>query len=65
VRLDAGEAAKFVHGRTVPAPASSEGRVRVYAADGVCLGVGFGRDGAVKPERLLHADPARASVLPA
>jgi len=65
VRLDAGEAAKFVHGRTVPAPASSEGRVRVHTADGVCLGVGFGRAGTVKPERLLHADPARASVLPA
>jgi len=65
VKLDAAEAVKFVHGRTVPAPGSSEGRVRVYSTDGACLGVGLGRGGAVKPERLLHVDPARPSVLPA
>jgi len=65
VKLDAAEAVRFVHGRTVPAPGSSEGRVRVYSTDGACLGVGLGRGGAVKPERLLHADPARPSVLPA
>lgn len=65
VTLDAAEAAKFVHGRTVPARGSFEGRVRVYSPDGACLGVGQGRGGTVKPERLLHADPARPSVLPA
>jgi hypothetical protein len=27
--------------------------------------VGVRRGGVVKPERLLHADPARARVLPA
>ena len=64
VRLDSPSAMKFVHGQTVPALGGPEGRCRVYSADGVLLGVGSGHPGTVKPERLLHADPARPSVLP-
>ena len=65
VRLDSTSALKVVHGQTVPAARGPEGRCRVYSADGVLLGVGSGRAETVKPERLLHADPARPSVLPA
>jgi tRNA pseudouridine55 synthase len=65
VRLDPEQTVKFVHGRTVPVPGGPAGHVRVYASDGTCLGVGVGRAETVKPERLLHADPARSSVLPA
>jgi tRNA pseudouridine55 synthase len=65
VHLDRAQSARFVHGQTVPVAGAPEGYVRVYASEGTCLGVGLGRAGAVKPERLLHADPARASVLPA
>jgi tRNA pseudouridine55 synthase len=65
VSLTGSQAMKFVHGQTVPLSGSPEGRVRVYSTDGVCLGVGMGHAGAVKPERLLHADPARPSILPA
>lgn len=65
VRLDEPHAVKFVHGQAVLVPGGPEGRVRVYSAEGICLGVGLGRAGAVKPERLLHADPARPSALPA
>lgn len=65
VRLEGAQAMKFVHGQAVPVPGSSEGRVCVYSPDGACLGVGLARAGMVKPERLLHADPARPSVLPA
>jgi hypothetical protein len=36
----------------------------VYGADGGFAGVGLRRGVTVKPERLLHADPARPSVLP-
>ena len=64
VHLDESGAAKFVHGQTVPA-GGPEGPVRVYSAAGACLGVGLRRAGAVKPERLLHADAARPSALPA
>ena len=65
VHLDPAPAARFVHGQTVPVADSPEGHVRVYSSDGTCLGVGLARAGTVKPERLLHADPARPSVLPA
>jgi tRNA pseudouridine55 synthase len=65
IHLDESQTTKFVHGQTVPGPGLPEGRVRVYSAEGVCLGVGLNRAGAVKPERLLHADPARPSALPA
>ena len=65
VQLDPALTARFVHGQTVPVAAGPEGHVRVYSSDGTCLGVGLGRARTVKPERLLHADPARPSVLPA
>ena len=70
VRLDAERSRQFAHGQTVPAPgdpnsAGPDGLARVYGPDGVLLGVGQERRGAVKPERLLHADPPRSSVLPA
>ena len=65
VHLGAAETVRFAHGQTVPCPRGPEGYVRVYSSDGSCLGVGLGRAGTVKPERLLHADPPRPSVLPA
>jgi hypothetical protein len=65
VRLDAGAARAFAHGQAVPAGAGAAGLLRVYGPDGGLLGVGQGRGDRVKPERLLHADPARPSVLPA
>src|SRR5262249_941478 len=63
VQLEPPSAAKFVHGQTVPAAAGAEGHCRVYSTDGVLLGVGSARANTVKPERLLHADSARPSVL--
>jgi tRNA pseudouridine55 synthase len=65
VSLTAAQAVKFAHGQAVPLPDCPEGRIRVYSTDGICLGVGVGHAAAVKPERLLHADPARPRVLPA
>jgi tRNA pseudouridine55 synthase len=65
VQLDAGAARAFAHGQAVPAGAGAAGLLRVYGPDGGLLGVGQGRGDRVKPERLLHADPARPSVLPA
>jgi tRNA pseudouridine55 synthase len=65
VHLDPAQAQKFTHGQTVTCAGGAEGHVRVYSSDGTCLGVGWNRAGTVKPERLLHADPARPSVLPA
>jgi tRNA pseudouridine55 synthase len=65
VHLDPAQAVRFVHGQAVPVPGGPEGHVRVYSSDGACLGVGSGRADTVKPERLLHADPPRPSVLPA
>ena len=64
VRLDAVCARAFVHGQAVVVPARTSGRLRVYGPDGL-LGVGQGLGDRVKPERLLHADPERSSVLPA
>jgi tRNA pseudouridine55 synthase len=64
VSLDGERARQFVHGQTVPAEGAPDGFARVYGPDGF-LGVGQSRRGAVKPERLLHADPSRPSVLPA
>ncbi|MET0851914.1 MAG: tRNA pseudouridine(55) synthase TruB [Candidatus Rokuibacteriota bacterium] len=55
----------FTHGQAAGAPPTADGIVRVYGADGVFLGVGIASAGTVRPERLLHADPARTSVLPA
>ena len=51
-------------GQAVVVPARTSGRLRVYGPDGL-LGVGQGLGDRVKPERLLHADPERSSVLPA
>jgi tRNA pseudouridine55 synthase len=65
VKLDAAQAARFVQGQRVPTPGGPEGRVRVYGPDDGCLGVGRADADTVKPERLLHADPARSRVLPA
>jgi tRNA pseudouridine55 synthase len=64
VTLDAIAARSFVHGQVVPARPPVEGAARVYGPEGVLLGLGLGRGGALKPERLLHADPARAPVVP-
>jgi hypothetical protein len=63
VPLDAGAARAFAHGQTVAAGARIVGLARVYGPDGGLLGVGQGLGDAVKPERLLHADPPRPSVL--
>jgi tRNA pseudouridine55 synthase len=65
VRLESPEAEKFVHGHTVAAPGVTDGPVRVYGPSGMLLGMGVGRRAAVRPERLLHADPPRTGVLPA
>lgn len=64
VTLEAGAARAFVHGQTVPIPAALHGIARVYGPNQVLLGLGAGQGGTLKPERLLHADPARAPVLP-
>jgi tRNA pseudouridine55 synthase len=65
VRLDAGAARAFAHGQAVPTGERVQGLTRVYGPDGALLGVGQGLGDRVKPERLLHADPPRPSVLPA
>jgi tRNA pseudouridine55 synthase len=65
VRLDAERSRHFCHGQTVSPENVPEGLARVYGPDGAFLGVGQGRRGDIKPERLLHADPARPSILPA
>lgn len=64
VQLDAAAARAFVHGQSVPVETRAAGLLRVYGPDGL-LGVGQGLGDRVKPERLLHADPPRPSVLPA
>lgn len=65
VRLDADGARAFVHGQAVATGDRVGGLLRVYGPDGGLLGVGQGLGERVKPERLLHADPPRSSVLPA
>jgi tRNA pseudouridine55 synthase len=64
VTLEAPAARAFAHGQAVPA-ARAAGLVRVYGPEGVLLGIGLGLGDRVKPERLLHADPSRPSILPA
>jgi tRNA pseudouridine55 synthase len=64
VRLDPAAARAFVHGQSVPVETRAAGRLRVYGPEGL-LGVGQGLGDRVKPERLLHADPPRPSILPA
>jgi Pseudouridine synthase II TruB, C-terminal len=64
VTLDAPGARAFVHGQSVRAGTPLHGPARVYDPEGVLLGLGVGQGPALKPERLLHADPARAPVVP-
>ena len=64
VRLDPAQTRAFAHGQAVTL-AGPAGRVRVYGADGALLGIGSARGTFVRPERLLHADTPRPSVLPA
>jgi tRNA pseudouridine55 synthase len=64
VRLDPAAARAFVHGQSVSVETRAAGRLRVYGPEGL-LGVGQGLGDRVKPERLLHADPPRPSILPA
>lgn len=64
VTLEPAAAAAFLHGQAVAATHPSQGLLRVYASDGALLGLGVGLGGAVKPERLVHADPPRPGVLP-
>src|SRR6185295_3308005 len=65
VRLDADGARAFTHGQTVASGERAGGLLRVYGPDGGLLGVGQGLGDRVKPERLLHADPPRPSIVPA
>ncbi len=65
VRLDADGTRAFAHGQAAAIGERVSGLVRVYGPDGGLLGVGQGLGDRVKPERLLHADPPRPSVLPA
>jgi tRNA pseudouridine55 synthase len=65
VTLDAAAARAFAHGQAVAGGGRAGRLLRVYGPDGALLGVGQGLGDRVKPERLLHADPARSSVLPA
>jgi len=65
VTLEGAMAERFIHGQTVPTPSRIDGRVRVYGPHRACLGVGLARGDTVKPERVLHADPARTRILPA
>jgi tRNA pseudouridine55 synthase len=65
VRVDAAGARAFAHGQAVAVAERVSGPLRVYGPDGALLGVGQGRGDRIKPERLLHADPPRPSVLPA
>jgi len=65
VRLDADGARAFTHGQAVATGERVGGLLRVYGPDGGLLGVGQGLGDRVKPERLLHADPPRPSILPA
>lgn len=65
MRLDGGQAAAFRNGQPVPASGVPAGFVRVYAPTGALVGVGMCHGPAVKPERILHADPSRARELSA
>src|SRR5262249_35342679 len=65
VRLAPAALARLAHGQAVAVAGIGEGPVRVYGLADAFVGVGLARDGWVKPERLIHADPARPSILPA
>ena len=64
--LGAGEAGRFRHGQTVEAVAAPGARVRLYAPDGVFLGLGDSDDGRrVRPLRLMSGvDDAPAHSIP-
>jgi tRNA pseudouridine55 synthase len=54
VSLAAAEALRFTQGQAVKWPGSTQGRLRVYGADGRLLGLGDGlADGQITPRRLL------------
>jgi tRNA pseudouridine55 synthase len=59
----------FLHGQAVAVQGATDpgdgALLRVYGPDGAFLGIGSRRGSSVKPDRLLHADPPRARVLPA
>ena len=65
VWLAAAAADRFGHGQAVVVPDIADGQLRVYGPGSAFVGVGLARSGWVKPERLIHADPARPRVLPA
>jgi tRNA pseudouridine55 synthase len=69
LRLAEAPAHAFLHGQAVAAEGGADPAdgvlLRVYGPDGVFLGIGSRRGPRVKPDRLLHADPPRARVLPA
>jgi tRNA pseudouridine55 synthase len=65
VHLDPARSRAFLHGQAVAIAVGPVGRVRVYGPDGALLGIGSARDAFVGPERILHADSPRPSVLPA
>jgi len=69
LRLAEAPARAFLHGQAVAAEGDADpadgALLRVYGPDGTFLGIGSRRGPSVKPDRLLHADPSRARVLPA
>lgn len=69
LRLAETPARAFLHGQVVAAEGgvdpADRALLRVYGPDGAFLGIGSRRGPRVKPDRLLHADPSRARVLPA
>jgi len=65
VHLESGSTRPYVNGQTVACPPGPIGLVRVYGPGAELLGIGACRGGAVKPERILHADSSRPRVLPA
>ena len=69
LRLAEAPVRAFLHGQAVAVEGGADtaggALLRVYGPDGAFLGIGSRRGPSVKPDRLLHADPPRARVLPA
>ena len=69
LRLADAPARAFLHGQAVAVEGGTDSAdgalLRVYGPDGAFLGIGSRRGPSVKPDRLLHAHPPRARVLPA